>query len=400
MKSYIIKRSSLYIYSIDLLVIAFVTFYFTDGMSKILLRTGSDFHRYSAFVKGFFEIFILGFAIVTVTRSKLNLLASLGLFLISFLIGQFFLSLNFPELLFYENFNSLFKYLFTLILFLLALDIIKNNEHPFRLFKYYRLILVFNSIVIILGFLLKIEMFKTYPGPWRFGYDGLTLAQNEASYIFIFAITTVYYRRFYLKIKEYFFWVILISSLLVATKAVYLYLVLLLLFHIVKRVSIRNILTFGISLLTVGYLLFSTAVNKIFKNSYDIFMYMYYKGGLWNALLSGRNDYIMDKLAPLVFEHWSFPNFFFGGQDVVSHYIEMGFIDLLLFFGIFGTILYLFIFYSIFKTIPFPRDFKIFFGISLTIIIATAGHFFESGIAGLHFIFLLLINRNIEKQIT
>ncbi|WP_410006579.1 hypothetical protein [Aequorivita nionensis] len=399
MKNLVIKKSTLYSFSIGLLTIAFVTFYFTDGLGKILRRGGSEFYRYSAFLKGFFEIFALGFSLIAVSKSKINILLGITMLLFGFLIGQLFLSLNFKNLLFFENFNTLFKYFFPLIIALIALNIIGFNQYPDKLFKYYKAIIILNSCLLILGFLFDIEVLTTYSGPWRFGYDGLIFAQNEATYIFIFAITTVYYRRFYLDIKEYFFWIVIIPSIIVATKGVYLYLILLLLFHIFKRVSLRNILAFGISFLVFGYFLFSSAINKIFINSYNIFMYMYEREGLWGALLSGRGAYITEKLKPLILEQWTIPNFIFGGQDVVSHYIEMGFLDLFLFFGIFGSILYLYIFYSIFKIISFPKEFKLFFGISLAIIVATAGHFFESGIAGLHFIFLILMNRNLNNKL-
>ena len=399
MKHLVIKKSTLYSFSIALLTIAFVTFYFTDGLGKILRRGGSEFYRYSVFLKGFFEIFALGFSLIALNKSKFNILLGITILFFGFLIGQFFLSLNFENLLFYENFNTLFKYFFPLIVALVALDILNLDQYPHKLFKYYKWVLITNSCLLVIGFLFDIDVLSTYSGPWRFGFDGLIFAQNEASYIFIFAITTVYYRRFYLNINEFFFWIVVIPSIIVATKAVYLYLILLLLFHVFKRVSIRNILTFGIAFLFFVYFLFSSAINKIFINSYNIFMYMYEREGLWGALLSGRGAYIREKLKPLIFEQWTLPNFIFGGQDVVSHYIEMGFLDLFLFFGIFGSILYLYIFYSIFKLISFPKDFKLFFGISLTIIVATAGHFFESGIAGLHFIFLLLVNRNLSKKI-
>lgn len=248
-----------------------------------------------------------------------------------------------------------------------------------------------NGIFIITGLILGIEVFKTYPGPWRFGYDGLIFAQNEASFIFIFALTIVYYRRYYLNIKEFFFWFILFTSLVVATKAVFLYFIFLLFFHIFKKVSFKNILTFGVSSIVIGYFLFSTLINKIILNSYNTFMYMYYKEGLTFALFSGRNVYIQDKLYPLIFEYWSIPNYIFGGQDVVAHYIEMGFLDLLLFFGIAGSIIYLYVFYRIFRLLPFEKYFKLFFGIVFFLIVATAGHFFESGIAGIHFMMMLLL---------
>ena len=398
MQNLVLKRSTLYSLSIGLLAVAFVTFYFSDGLGKILQRSESGFYRYSAFLKGFFELMALALSFIAINKSKLNILLGIIILLCGFLIGQYFLSLRFKDLLFFENFNTLFKYFFPLIISLIALNIINSEQNPTTLFKYYRLIIILNSCLLSLGFLFNIEVLSTYSGPWRFGYDGLIFAQNEASYIFIFAITTVYFRRFYLNIKEFFFWIVLIPSIIVATKAVYLFLILLLLFHVYKRISLKNLLAFGVFTNVFGYFLFSSAINKIFINSYNVFMYMYEKEGLWGALLSGRGAYISEKLKPLIFEYWSIPNFIFGGQDVVSHYIEMGFIDLFLFFGIFGSILYLYIFYSIFKMIAFPRDFKLFFGISLAIIVATAGHFFESGIAGLHFIFLLIINRNLDKQ--
>ncbi len=205
MKNIVIKKSTLFSFSVGLLAVAFVTFYFTDGLGKILQRGGSGFYRYSAFLKGFFEIFALGFSLIALSKSKINILLGITILLLGFLIGQFFLSLNFENLLFYENFNTLFKYFFPLIIALIALDIIGFNQYPNKLFKYYRAIIILNSGLLVIGFLFDIEVLTTYSGPWRFGYDGLIFAQNEASYIFIFAITTVYYRRFYLNIKEYFF---------------------------------------------------------------------------------------------------------------------------------------------------------------------------------------------------
>jgi len=245
--------------------------------------------------------------------------------------------------------------------------------------------------------LFSIKVLQTYPGIHRFGYDGLIFAQNEASYIFIFAIATVYYRRYYLHKKEIFFWIIIIPSLIVATKAVYLFIVSLFLFHVVKKVSLKKVILFGGLFLLIGYFLFIKIINKIIINSYDVFIYMYNKGGLMNAVLSGRNSFVESKLQPLIFDYWSLPNFFLGGQDVKAHYIEMGLIDLFLFFGFFGFIIYLFMYYKLFSLIDFKKDFKIFFGLILLFIIATSGHFFESGIAGVHFIMFIIINRNQNK---
>ena len=392
-----INKISIFSLAEWLLITFFIIFYFSDGIGKILFRTGADFHRYSAIIKGFFELLILLYSIATLNKPKLNTLIVVISLVSFFLIGQFFLYLKFTNLDFFENFNSLFKYLFPLILSMLIVDILNKGKSLGRFFKYYKKVLTLNSILIIGGFLFSIKVLQTYPGIHRFGYDGLIFAQNEASYIFIFAIATVYYRRYYLHEKEIFFWIIIIPSLIVATKAVYLFIVSLFLFHVVKKVSLKKVILFGGLFLLIGYFLFIKIINKIIINSYDVFIYMYNKGGLMNAVLSGRNSFVESKLQPLIFDYWSLPNFFLGGQDVKAHYIEMGLIDLFLFFGFFGFIIYLFMYYKLFSLIDFKKDFKIFFGLILLFIIATSGHFFESGIAGVHFIMFIIINRNQNK---
>ncbi|MDA9125397.1 hypothetical protein N9J80_01315 [Flavobacteriaceae bacterium] len=399
MDKYKINSKTLYVLATGLLIFFFVLFYFSDGIAKISKRSGNGYTPYSAILKGLFQTIILMYALITLKKSKVYFLFAMLLLTSCFLLGQFFLSLSFLEINFMQNINTLFKYLFPLILYLLAIDVIAYDRYPLQLFKVYRGVLTINSALILIGLFTGNKFLETYPGIYRFGFDGLILAQNEASFIFIFAITTVYYRRFYLKINELFFWTTVIPSLIVATKAVYLFIILLFVFHLVKRVSLKRLLIYGVSLLTFGYFLFSTFVNTILKNSYDVFIYGYNRGGLLYALLSGRDIYLKSKLEPLLFDHWSFPNLFFGGQDVIAHYIEMGLIDLFLFFGIIGFTIYLYIYYKLFDLLTFNKEFKMFFGLSLLIIIATAGHFFESGIVGVHFIFILLINRNQNKLI-
>ena len=393
-----LNNKTLYFVALWLLSFSFILFYFSDGIAKLLRRSGESYTPYSAILKGGIQILILLYSLITLKKTKVNVLLAMCLLTGCFLIGQFFLSLSFTEINFLQNINTLFKYFFPLILYLLAIDIISYNQYPRQIFKSYRFVLTINSVLILVGVFTSNKFFQTYEGIFRFGYDGLILAQNEASFIFIFAIATVYYRRFYLRIKEYFFWIILIPSIIVATKAVYLFIFLLLIFHLVKRVSLKRVLIYGLSLITLGYMLLFTFVNKIIKNSFDVFVYTYKEEGLLYALLSGRNVYLKSKLEPLLFDYWYFPNLFFGGQDVISHYIEMGFIDLFLFFGIIGFALYFYLYFKLFNLISFNKDFKLFFGLSLLTIIAVAGHFFESGIVGVHFIFIILMNRKQLKN--
>lgn len=395
-----LTRKTLSLFAAYVLAIGFLLFYFSDGLGKIIERNDLGFHRYSAIFKGLMEIFFLLYGCFLFTKQKISVLIIMLTLFSCFLVGQYFLSINYPELNFFENFNTLFKYFLPLILYLAVTDIVKLNKRPNIIPNSYRLIIGINSILIIVGFIFSIEFLSTYSGPWRFGYDGLVFAQNEASFIFIIAISLFYYRRFYQGIKELLFWVVLLTSLIVATKAVYLYLILLLFFHLFKNVPLKKLVTYFVTFGILGYLLFSTIINKIVLNSLNVFLNVYRKDGLITALLSGRNIYFEKKIFPLIFEYWQLPNLLIGGQDVTAFYSEMGFIDVFLFFGIIGTILYLYVFYKLFMLLNFQKDFKIFFGVCLSLIIATAGHFFESGIATIHFVFLIIMVNSYTKNIS
>lgn len=387
-----ISKKTSYSFAVQLFVVALPLFYLTDGLYKIFARSGIEL-RLGPVIKGAFAVFVILYSLFNFNKSKLYIYISIVLLILCFLIGQFFLSFNIDKLNFFENFNTLFKYLSPLIYLLLVIDIFTLKKYPQKIEKYFKLILSINNIFIVMGLLTGMFLLKTYTGSHRFGYNGLIFAQNEASYIFILSITTFYYRRFYLGFKEIFFWIVLIPALIVGTKAVYLFLVLLLLFHLFKKIPIKKLITSLFVGSLLGYLVFHAMLNKILLNAWQVFMYLYHKKGLLFALTSGRNEFIEKKLEPLVFGKWLPPNFIFGGQDVVYYYTEMGFIDLVLFFGPVGAIFYSLIYFKLINLLSFRKDFKLFFSVSLFIIIFTSGHYFDSSIVGFYFIVFLLLNK-------
>jgi len=387
-----IKKTSFNNLPLILLSFALIIFFISDGIYKIEVRGGLSSFRIGVIVKGIFTLIFFFYAIIYLSKEKNHLLFSIFILGAFFFIGQFLLVQNMTSLKISENLNRFFKYIFILLLYMPASDILVSKKCPYILLKLYKFIIWFNGIVILIAFLFSIDMFRTYIGPWRFGFDGLIYAQNEASYFFILALTTFYYRRFYLHIKEWTFWLVLITSLLVGTKAVLLYIILLLLFHISQRVSIKKILIAVSSIAIIGYFVFSSTINKILLNAWQIFQYNYEKEGLLFALLSGRNTFINTKLLPLIGEKWTWLNFLIGGQDVQKYYIEMGFFDLFLFFGLIGMLLYLYIFIKIYNRITFEYKFKLFFLLALSGIIGLSGHFFTSSIAAMYFIVFILIN--------
>src|SRR5690554_1476595 len=108
----IIKAGTVRNLSLSLLIVSFIVFYFSDGISKILYRSGADFHRYSRIIKAVFSFLVLIYGILTLNRKKANILIGILILIANFLLGQYFLSLKMPDIDFLENISTLFKYLF------------------------------------------------------------------------------------------------------------------------------------------------------------------------------------------------------------------------------------------------------------------------------------------------
>jgi hypothetical protein len=379
-----------------LLITAFVIFYLVDGYYKYNYRTLYIEVPYGKILKGLFEIFAIIYGIITINKIKANILTAIFLLTVFYFIGAYVVSNNITNYNWPDNLSKLFKLLFPFSIFLIAYDVLRSDYFSKKLWLTYKWVIYFNVLLIFIGWIFSIPFLRTYRGPWRFGFDGFIFAQNEASYLFIFALATAYYRRFYLGIKEMFFWWVLLASFLVGTKAVLIFIIMLFLYHLTQRVSIKKLLIFSISILSVGYLLFYSLLNKILMNAWENFQYNVEKHDLLFALLSGRNTFIQQKLIPLITEKWEWINFLVGGHDITHYYIEMGLLDLFLFFGIVGSLLYLYLFVKIYNYVDFDYKFKIFFLVLLLGLIALSGHFFESAIAGIHFIFFVIINHKLN----
>ena len=51
-----IKYQTICSISLYLLLVSFVTFYFTDGISKIIYRTSDGFYRFGSIIKGVLKL--------------------------------------------------------------------------------------------------------------------------------------------------------------------------------------------------------------------------------------------------------------------------------------------------------------------------------------------------------
>lgn len=195
--------------------------------------------------------------------------------------------------------------------------------------------------------LFKIRLFSTFPiGTPRFGYDGLIFAQNEASIFYLLGLFVYYYDWKVNKrpIKYLFF--VLFLCVLTGMKAVFLGATLLALFHFFSNMSVKKVIYLLLGfVVTIATLVLSFSKLKII---FGYYFYFFKNKGFLYAILGGRNTFIESRIIPYL-EKWGVVNYIIGGQNIsnVEDYlalVEMDFIDLVLFFGIFNCIIFLYLY--------------------------------------------------------
>src|SRR5690606_17475922 len=163
--------------------------------------------------------------------------------------------------------------------------------------------------------------------------------------------------------------VILLSCLFIGTKSIYLALfVFALLYLRYKYYKFRVVV--DISFFIVGASLF----YLIFYNS-GIFSAITKESGVLTSLLSYRNELFLDKTLPYVYEKWRVVNYMFGGYSNSGVKSQMDAVDLVLMFGILGSIFFLWMYSkTYFKNQLTKLDYKIY--TVLFFIVFVSGNFF------------------------
>jgi hypothetical protein len=371
--TYFLVKSALYI------------FFISDACNKILYLLHSDFYRVSILFRSLYEglFFLLILLFINETR-----LLFLKIFLSSFILfiaGQLIIffkagyDYNFPE-----NISLFNKYFFVFIIFFAIYKLLYYPDKLQKILKAFERVLLINSVATFIGFFLQIDLLRTYTdNDFRYGYSGFIPAQNEATLFFFIAISYFYYQHFILKIKSKKFYFVLLSCFLLGTKGIYLFLVLLLIFHFLYHSSLKTKL---ISLFTALSLLGGCLWYLTTESSQKVLGYFIYQAqrtGWLNTMLSGRNTHISTKGTDILYD-WTIPNYFIGGMDQTKVNFEMDFFDLFFFLGIIGSTIFLALYFSSIFKFNILKPFNFFFVISFFAIAFFAGHFFASAINALY----------------
>src|SRR5690606_22960426 len=284
--------------------------------------------------------------------------------------------------------NSLYfaKYVF---IFLMAIFVAGLKDHKQTIHRAITLILVFlkiNFVAILLGVIFKIDLFLTY-GYNRFGYDGLIQINSHASYIYCFATIYVVYNFIKTKKTTLDFWVVILSSLMIGTKTLYLFYALIgcyafFYFKLYKKL-VFYISSFG---LISFIIIFNENVIAFLNTHFRALFGLYHEYGFFTAITSTRNLLLVETLSLAFNEYWTPLNYVIGGGFFSELRTEMAFIDLFLFWGVLGTILYLFLYFKLIIRYYMHHSFLRYAIISLMVTAFLGGNFFTNAVIAIYIV--------------
>lgn len=309
-----------------------------------------------------------------------------ALLMACFVLGQFFL----PDAFVFSSVIGFSRYFFFLIMIMFFADfkpLDQKNLNP--IFKFWELFLWINNLVILLAVIFNLSLFKAYLGG-RWGYNGLFMASSNSTYFYLVALLYFLIRFPQTYFKKVLFWLSLIAALCTGTKSIYLGI---LLFSLVALLSlqvpkkIKWPLTLGVIFLGIAnmFLLFSS----------ELFTGIIQEDGWLSAVLSYRNELLMEDTLPYIQENWRTLHYFIGGlsQPLVRPQLEL--IDLFLYFGAFGMLVYLYLFFKNYFNFSLKAREIACYAVLLMVPLIT-GNFFYNASVPIYLILLKLVMKERE----
>lgn len=360
------------------IMVLFLVFMILEGLGKFYLFSKS-YTQIPLIIKSIILVFSGGIILFNFKSQKKNLLLLLALFLF-YLIGQFNITPSFSL----NSLTIVIKFFTPLILFIFFKDIHIPKSHQKITFKVFERVMVLNSILILIGSIANIYFFKSYLGN-RFGFSGIFQTPGITSYSYL--ITLFYFVISYKKdvVKNGKFLIIYLTCFLVGTKALFLgllvvtfYIISIQKFRFKKIFNLLSIIIISIS----AYLFF-------FK--YGIFNKISESKGFLSAVLSYRDQLLINNTLPYIDENWSWINYLFGGVSDYNLRSQMEVVDVFFFWGILGGALYLYSYIKKYITFKMNKELWLFF-VLLAFIIFLAGNFFGYSLI---IVFLLVLKERI-----
>lgn len=373
---------------------ALLVFFASDALNKIFLVQTGDIVRISIVLKLVYEVIFFCWILVFINQERFKFLLALFLFVSMFLAGQLFVIGSNSSL--GENLITLNKYLFTFVLYQSFYKIQHNEARMNSLANIMEKLFTINNILTLAGLFFGIKYFRSYVDQaFRFGYDGLIPAQNEATYFFMISVSYFYYKYYFLNKSFLQYLLAICAALLLGAKGIYIFLLILFAFHILCQRRHRFVYLMILALPAAV-----VALYLPFVNSYGIqyFISQYENSGFLSTALSGRDTFITGKFLTTL-SHWTVLNYFTGGQDVNNNLIEMDVFDLFLFFGSFGMFLYLYLYKKLIFRLTFKNYFNCAFMLSILVVAFVGGHFFASAVNSIYIVIFTMYLRSSQSAL-
>lgn len=286
-------------------------------------------------------LFLLFFVVVLAINYRIvkSLLIYLLVYLVIYLIGNFnmFSDNNFD---FYKsisdgNFFYFNKYLYPFI-FIGVVRLSENSKKTTDLFfKIIEMVLLINAFFIFIGLLCSIDYFQSYPKSLRFGYSGLL------DRIFLVNFSVIIISRWvFIKKMDWKLCIICLGALLSGTKLIILYFAILAIFYCYYKKKVKGILF--LSSILVLIIVFYKEVIIFMAELFPFWQRFLIKKEYLTLILSQR-DLNWNRAMGFLVEHGTCKNLLVGGVEFPTYLVEMDFVDLFLFFGVFGGVLYLYL---------------------------------------------------------
>ena len=365
-----------------------IIFFITDSLNLIVDHYPSNFThlfftpylRLSAYSKGIVFLLMIIYQIVN-KELIFNYVIIYAVFGINYLLNINEITSE-PSIMWTVQFVKL---LFPFLLF----DYIKHISRGdfFKIHKILRIIWIVQVIAVATGIITGSELFLTYNN-YRFGYKGLFVPQNEATFFYIISCVLEYkiWKDQRKKIDLFLLIAFFIASVILGSKTSILFLVSFLGF-IVWDLNLKNkkhkkyyYVAIGVIVLIIISIMLSSGLIQFYVNLANDQGWLY-------MITSKRSDMISTYLVEYI-RSWNFFNYLLGGCNSPFYFVEMDVVDIFVYSGIIGTFVYLW--YLFRQLFLFSKHNKVgwFLVFQFFLIGGLAGHVFASGINAIYLVIL------------
>ncbi|MFK2819100.1 hypothetical protein U0L90_03160 [Flavobacteriaceae sp. LMIT009] len=298
-----------------------------------------------------------------------------------------------------------YLYVFFFIMAFSALDEEKRKNLLIQIKDVVILIGIVNGFFMFFGLFSQWEILKAYPFSNRFGYNGFFVKTSEASYLYILLIIATYFDYLVKRTNGILCLYFIFIAFLLGTKAIWIFVGLVILLHFLYNESkvVKKGFIIGLTSAVIVTLFFWTKFIELIINVFPYGSKMYQEHGIITILLSTR-DILLINAIDFFKINGTWLMYLFGGNNLRDIGVEFEFIDIFLFFGLLGLIVYaLLIKRSFFH--PLSKNtynqHKLLLFLSLMLVAFFAGNFFMSIISSIFafVIFRLIDFFNEETQI-